>query len=71
MLVGLDIYRPAAIEQLKVLGEKVSVPVFEKGTQKPEKTALEAVKHARDYGNDFVILDTAGRLHIDSDLMED
>ncbi len=71
MLVGCDIYRPAAIEQLKVLGEKIGVPVFEKGTQKPEKTALEAVKHARDYGNDFVVLDTAGRLHIDTELMDE
>ena len=71
MLVGCDIYRPAAIEQLKVLGEKINVPVFEKGTQKPEKTAQEAVKHARDYGNDFVILDTAGRLHIDTELMDE
>ncbi len=71
MLVGCDIYRPAAIEQLKVLGEKIGVPVFEKGTQKPENTALEAVKHARDYGNDYVILDTAGRLHIDTELMDE
>ena len=71
MLVGCDIYRPAAIQQLKVLGEKIGVPVFEKGTQKPEKTALEAVKHAKDYGNDFVILDTAGRLHIDTELMDE
>ena len=71
MLVGCDIYRPAAIEQLKVLGERIGVPVFEKGTQKPEKTAQEAIKHARDYGNDFVILDTAGRLHIDTELMEE
>ena len=71
MLVGCDIYRPAAIEQLKVLGAKINVPVFEKGTQKPEKTAIEAVKHARDYGNDFVILDTAGRLHIDTELMDE
>lgn len=71
MLVACDIYRPAAIDQLKVLGEKIGVPVFEKGTQKPEKTAVEAVKHARDYGNDYIILDTAGRLHIDSELMEE
>ncbi len=71
MLVGCDIYRPAAIEQLKVLGESINVPVFEKGTQSPEKTALEAVKMARDYGNDYVILDTAGRLHIDEVLMEE
>ncbi len=69
MLVACDIYRPAAIDQLKVLGEKIGVPVFEKGTQKPEKTALEAVKMARDYGNDYLILDTAGRLHIDEELM--
>jgi signal recognition particle subunit SRP54 len=52
-----------------VVGEQAGVPVFERGTQKPEKTAVEAIKHARDYGNDFVILDTAGRLHIDEDLM--
>ena len=71
MLVGCDIYRPAAIDQLKVLGESIKVPVFEKGTQAPQKTALEAVKMARDYGNDFVILDTAGRLHIDEVLMEE
>ncbi len=71
MLVGCDIYRPAAIEQLKVVGQQVGVPVFEQGTQKPEKTAKEAIKHARDYGNDFVILDTAGRLHIDSELMDE
>ena len=71
MLVACDIYRPAAIEQLKVVGESVGVPVFERGTQKPEKTAQEAVKHARDYGNDFVILDTAGRLHIDEELMQE
>ncbi len=71
MLVACDIYRPAAIEQLKVVGESVGVPVFEKGTQKPEITAQEAVRHARDYGNDFIILDTAGRLHIDEELMQE
>ena len=69
LLVACDIYRPAAIDQLKVVGEKAGVPVFEKGTQKPEKTAEEAIRHARDYGNDFVIIDTAGRLHIDEELM--
>lgn len=69
MLVACDIYRPAAIEQLKVVGSQVDTPVFEMGTQKPEKTAVEAIKHARDYGYDYVILDTAGRLHIDDDLM--
>ena len=71
MLVACDIYRPAAIEQLKVLGGKINVPVFEMGTEKPEKIAEKAVKHARDYGNDFIILDTAGRLHIDTELMDE
>ena len=69
MLVACDIYRPAAIEQLKIVGQTAGVPVFEQGTQAPEKTAVQAVKMARDYGNDFVILDTAGRLHIDTELM--
>ena len=69
LLVACDIYRPAAIDQLKVVGEQVGVPVFDRGTQKPEKTADEAIRYARDYGNDYVILDTAGRLHIDEDLM--
>ena len=71
MLVALDIYRPAAIDQLKVLGDKIGVPVFERGAQKPEKTAAEAVRFARDYGYDYMILDTAGRLHIDEELMEE
>ena len=71
MLVGLDIYRPAAIEQLKVVGAQVDVPVFEKGTQRVDNTAKEAIAYARDYGYDYVILDTAGRLHIDGELMEE
>jgi len=71
MLVACDIYRPAAIDQLKVVGEAVGAPVFEKGTNAPEKTAVEAIKYARDYGHDFVILDTAGRLHIDTELMDE
>ncbi len=71
LLVACDIYRPAAIEQLKIVGNAVNVPVFEKGKQAPEKTAFEAVRMARDYGNDFVILDTAGRLHIDEELMDE
>ncbi len=69
MLVACDIYRPAAIEQLKVVGKAVETPVFEKGTQVPEQTAKESIAYARDYGYDFVILDTAGRLHIDEELM--
>ena len=71
MLVACDIYRPAAIEQLKVVGAQAGVTVFEKGTQKPEIIAVEAVKYARDYGHDYIILDTAGRLHIDTALMEE
>ena len=71
MLVACDIYRPAAIEQLKVVGAKAEVPVFEMGTEKPVKIAKEAIRHARDYGNDIVILDTAGRLHIDEQLMQE
>lgn len=69
LLVACDIYRPAAIDQLKVVGEKAGVPVFEMGTEKPVVIAKKALAHARDYGNDYVILDTAGRLHIDETLM--
>ncbi len=71
LLVGCDIYRPAAIEQLKVVGGQAGCEVFERGTQKPEKTVKEAILHAKDYGNDIVIIDTAGRLHIDQDLMDE
>ena len=71
LLVAGDIYRPAAIKQLQVVGEKAGAPVFEKGTQDPVATAQEAVRHARDYGNDYVIIDTAGRLQIDEALMEE
>ena len=71
MLVACDIYRPAAIEQLKVVGAQVETPVFQMGTEKPEKIAVEAIKHARDYGYDYVILDTAGRLHVDEELMQE
>jgi signal recognition particle protein len=71
LLVACDIYRPAAIDQLKVVGGQVEVPVFEMGTQSPVETARKAVLHARDYGYDVVILDTAGRLHIDEELMDE
>jgi len=69
LLVACDIYRPAAIQQLKVCGEKLGIPVFEKGTQDPVITAKEAVLHARQRGHDMVFLDTAGRLHVDEALM--
>jgi len=71
LLVGCDIYRPAAINQLKVVGKNAGVEVFEKGTQNPVKTAQEAVAHARSMGYDTVILDTAGRLEIDEELMQE
>ncbi len=71
LLVACDIYRPAAIEQLKVVGKAVDTPVFEMGTEKPEIIAKKAVDKARDYGYDFVILDTAGRLHVDEALMDE
>ena len=71
LLVACDIYRPAAIDQLKVVGAKAGVPVFEMGTENPVKIAKKAIAHAKDYGNDIVILDTAGRLHIDEKLMNE
>ena len=71
MLAALDIYRPAAIEQLKVVGKSANVEVFEKGKQDPVKTAKEAKDYARSNNHDVVILDTAGRLQIDTDLMDE
>ena len=71
LLVAGDIYRPAAIHQLQVVGGKAGVPVFEKGTQNPVKTAKQAIEEARSLGNDTVIIDTAGRLHIDDALMQE
>ena len=71
MLAACDIYRPAAIRQLQVVGQQVNVPVFEKGTQDPVKTAKEAVEYARYYQRDVLIIDTAGRLHIDEELMDE
>ena len=71
LLVACDIYRPAAITQLKVCGEKLDIPVFEKGTQNPVQTAKEAVLYARQHGHDMVFLDTAGRLHVDEALMNE
>lgn len=71
LLVACDIYRPAAIKQLQVVGEQVDVPVFEMGTTNPVKIASEAIKLAKDQGYDYVFLDTAGRLHIDEELMQE
>lgn len=71
LLIACDVYRPAAIEQLKVVGERAEVPVFEMGQIDPRKIAREGIKHAKDHGNDLVIIDTAGRLHIDEELMNE
>ena len=71
LLVACDIYRPAAIKQLQVVGEQIGVPVFEMGTENPVKIAREAIKLAKDNGYDYVFLDTAGRLHIDEQLMQE
>ena len=71
LLVACDIYRPAAIQQLKVCGEKLDIPVFEKGTQNPVQTAKEAILYAKQHAHDYVFLDTAGRLHIDEALMNE
>ena len=71
LLVACDIYRPAAIKQLQVVGEKLEIPVFEMGQTNPVEIAKAAVAHAEKHGNDMVFLDTAGRLHIDEALMEE
>ncbi len=71
LLVACDVYRPAAIDQLKVVGGKAGAEVFERGTQDPVKTAKEAVEYARKMGFDTVVIDTAGRLHIDEKLMQE
>src|SRR5690606_15675385 len=68
LLVACDVYRPAAIKQLEVVGEKVGVPVFTMGDkQNPVNIAKAAIEHGKKNGNDLIIIDTAGRLHIDED----
>ncbi|MDR1094574.1 MAG: signal recognition particle protein [Clostridiales bacterium] len=69
LLVACDIYRPAAIKQLQIVGKNAQADVFERGTDKPVKTAAAAVKEAERLGYDTVVIDTAGRLHIDDELM--
>ncbi|NLW78315.1 MAG: signal recognition particle protein [Ruminococcaceae bacterium] len=71
LLVACDIYRPAAIDQLKLVGETAGAPVFSLPGEKPEAIAKKAYAHARDHGNDVVIIDTAGRLHVDAELMDE
>ncbi len=71
LLVACDIYRPAAIKQLQVVGEQVGAPVFEMGQTNPVQIAKEAIAYSKDHGYDYVILDTAGRLHVDEELMNE
>jgi len=71
LLVAADIYRPAAIKQLQVVGEKVGVPVFTMGEQDPVAISRAALEHASRFNNDVVIIDTAGRLHVDDELMQE
>ena len=71
LLTACDVYRPAAITQLQVVGKQLDIPVFEMGQGNPVTIAQEAIKYAKDHGNDVVFLDTAGRLHIDTELMDE
>ena len=71
LLTACDVYRPAAIEQLKVVGGQLELPVFEQGQGDPVAIAANAIRHARDHGSDMVFLDTAGRLHVDETLMDE
>ena len=69
LLVACDVYRPAAIRQLEVVGAQLEIPVFQMGQDDPVKIAKAALRHAEQHGNDMVFLDTAGRLHVDEKLM--
>lgn len=71
LLVACDVYRPAAIEQLEVVGKQLDIPVFQMGQISPVDIAKAAIEHAKKHGNDLVFLDTTGRLHIDAALMEE
>jgi signal recognition particle subunit SRP54 len=69
LFVACDIYRPAAIEQLKTLGKQLSIPVYDEGTNNPRVIAKNALKYAEENNHDLIIFDTAGRLHVDEELM--
>ncbi len=71
LLVACDVYRPAAIDQLKELGKQLNIPVFEEGKEDPNKIVKDALEYAKENKNDTVIIDTAGRLHIDDELMNE
>ena len=71
LLAACDIYRPAAIKQLEVVGQQLDLPVFQMGQANPVDIAKAAIAHAKEHGNDMVFLDTAGRLHVDEELMDE
>ena len=71
LLCACDVYRPAAVQQLKIVGEQLGIPVYEEGQGDPIAIAQHAFEHARQHGNDLLLLDTAGRLHIDEKLMDE
>ena len=71
LLVACDIYRPAAIDQLKQIGKELNIPVYEEGKNDPVETSLNAINYAKENGFDYVLVDTAGRLHIDDELMDE
>ncbi len=71
LLAACDIYRPAAIQQLEVVGKQLDIPVFQMGQTDPVEIAKAAIAHAKEHGNDLVFLDTAGRLHVDEELMDE
>lgn len=71
LLVACDVYRPAAIDQLKQLGRELNIEVYDEGLNNPVETSKNAVKYAKENGFDYVIIDTAGRLHIDEELMDE
>ena len=71
LLVACDVYRPAAIDQLKTIGKELNIPVYDEGLNNPVETSFNAINYARSNGYDYVLIDTAGRLHIDEELMDE
>ncbi len=71
LLVACDVYRPAAIEQLKTIGKELNIPVYDEGLNNPVETSFNAINYAKENGYDYVLIDTAGRLHIDEELMDE
>ena len=71
LLVACDVYRPAAIDQLKTIGKELNIPVYDEGLNNPVTTSINAITYAKQNGYDYVLIDTAGRLHIDEELMDE